>query len=72
MNVHILALIAMIPAITGPLPEQKSFLTTTLCSGGAVIKIDIPISGKDRLPSAPCRGKACHAGTCRKKFDRDQ
>jgi hypothetical protein len=66
MNGCTLALLALIPMITGPLPEAEKSITAGLCSGGT---ITIPLGNRDQEPERDCVQKACHAGNCRKQFD---
>ena len=55
----------LIPIALGPLPQPARTITADLCNGGSV---EIPV---DRNPAReePCAVKACHAGSCRKRFD---
>lgn len=65
-----LAMLAVIPMAIGPLPQGEGpVLVARLCAGGT---ITIPV--RDREPQLPetCPFKACHAGSCRKKFDLEQ
>ena len=68
MSVSALGWLALVPLVTGPLPEESRALTVALCGGG---EITIPIDGEQE-PPAPCDAKACHASNCRKQFDRGQ
>lgn len=66
MSVASLAsLLALLPLALGPLPAPQTTLATRLCGGGSV---EIPIKRKSP-PDPPCHAKACHAGSCRKRFD---
>jgi hypothetical protein len=67
MNIAPIALIALIPMITGPLPQEPEGLTVSLCGGG-----EITISLGDEAPEdkRDCHQQACHAGTCREKSKR--
>lgn len=66
MNSTALAIFALVPVITGPFPQEPRMLDAKLCSGGT---ISIPVGNpEDSLPE-PCAQKACHAASCRKKFD---
>ena len=67
MNPAILGLIAMVPMMVGSPPAQEKSIVAALCNGGT-ISIPLRDGGKRELPE-PCQMKACHAGTCRKKFD---
>lgn len=58
------ALLALLPVALGPLPASDTKFTTKLCGGGFV---EIPIKRK-LPPDSACHAKACHAGSCRKKF----
>ncbi|WP_298307825.1 hypothetical protein [uncultured Erythrobacter sp.] len=64
----ILALFALVPIASGPLPQEERTLTLDLCLGG---EITIPLGDKDsERPNehdGGCHTQACHAGTCRQK-----
>jgi len=62
-----LALMAMIPLVTGPLPQGGRTLTMSLCDGA---QITIPFDGNDQAPKRDCHQQACHAATCREKSSR--
>jgi len=68
----LLATIALLPAMTGPLGgAEPASMQVPLCGGGM---ISIPLKGP-LLPadgSAPCCAKGCHSPSCRKRFDRAQ
>lgn len=66
MNSAALALIALMPMMTGPLPEADKTITAELCNGGT---ITIPLGDRDEAPERDCAQKACHAANCRKQFD---
>ena len=59
------ALCALLPLALGPLPTAETNITVKLCGGGFA---EIPIKHKSP-PAPPCHAKACHAGSCRKRFD---
>lgn len=60
----IAASLPALPAVAG-----DTALTAALCGGGT---ISIPL-GNNRMPLPdPCPLKACHAGSCRRQFDRSQ
>ncbi|NYH95558.1 hypothetical protein [Novosphingobium marinum] len=63
--------IALLPAMTGPLPVAAAQpLVAPLCSGGTVqIPIRAPTPGTSE---APCCAKGCHSGSRRKRLDRTQ
>ncbi|WP_298471369.1 hypothetical protein [uncultured Erythrobacter sp.] len=70
MNGSALAILAIVPLVTGPLPsEAEDTLTMTLCDGGS---ITISLGDEDEMPASDCHQKACHAGNCRKQFDPKQ
>ena len=64
-----LAILALLPVAIGPLPQKEEVLVAPLCNGGTV---EIPLGGKDEVPSRDCHQQACHAGNCRERLDRDQ
>lgn len=67
MNGSALAILAIVPLITGPLPDEgENTLTMTLCGGDS---ITIPLGDQDEMPASDCHQKACHAGNCRKQLD---
>ncbi|MAW89553.1 MAG: hypothetical protein CL574_00375 [Altererythrobacter sp.] len=61
------AILALVPLVVGPaeLPSTSVSISAKLCSGGT---IDIPIKRRER-PVPSCPEKACHAGSCRRRFD---
>lgn len=63
----LLGLIAIMPAVVGPQSggEPSQTLTAQLCNGGT---IEIPLD-REPEPDPPCVAKACHAASCRKRFD---
>ena len=63
----LIALLALVPMITGPLPSNEKTLTMTLCDGGS---ITISLGDEDEKPDRDCHQTACHAGTCREKSKR--
>lgn len=68
--IKVFALLALIPGAIGPLPQGEEVLVATLCNGGT---IEIPLGdGDGRDSERDCHPQACHAGTCRERFDRDQ
>ena len=69
MNPAILGLLAMVPMMVGLPPAQERSLVAALCNGGT---ISIPLKDDGKEQPQPCAMKACHAGTCRKKFDLTQ
>lgn len=71
-----LALVALVPAMTGPVgsADSGSFAESALvalCGGGTLV---IPFDGQPlRGPvTAPCCAKGCHSRDRRKAFDRKQ
>ena len=66
MNCAGLAMLALVPMITGPLPEPENAITAELCGGGT---LTIPLGNRDQEPGRDCHQKACHAANCRKQFD---
>lgn len=67
----LIARITALALVAGSVPahSQESVLEVPLCTGGA---ITIPLEGDNEPARTPCPLKACHAGTCRKQFDRSQ
>ena len=68
----LLAAIALLPAMTGPLggAEHRS-LNLSLCAGGTVT---LPLEGSPTPQdgTAPCCAKGCHSSSSRKRLDRAQ
>jgi len=58
------AILALIPALIGPLPAESSAFTARLCNGGT---ITIPLGGDAPADDGNCHPKGCHAGNCREK-----
>lgn len=71
MSAAHLALLALVPALLGPLPAPDRALTIALCSGG---EIRIPLGEgegeRDSEERGDCHQQGCHAGTCRQKGKR--
>lgn len=65
---RLLALVAILPAMVGPLPASARVLHVRLCAGG-VATIPIPLR---ESPAAPCLQKGCHAGCNRRRNDPEQ
>lgn len=73
---EVLALVALVPAMTGPVGGAESdsagqSTAVALCGGGTLL---IPFEGQPmRGPAtAPCCAKGCHSRDRRKAFDRKQ
>lgn len=64
-----LLIFVLLPVALGPLPQPERVLVAATCYGG---KIEIPLGDKDDEPSGDCHPQACHAGSCRERFDQDQ
>jgi hypothetical protein len=62
-----IGLMALVPMISGPLPQHETALTVALCSGG---EISIPLGDGDEDQRRDCHQQACHASTCRHKGKR--
>ena len=67
MTGDLLALLALVPIMAGPLPAEDDSVTAQLCGGGT---ISIPIKRDGNAPKPDPCSKACHAGTCRKRSDK--
>ena len=65
------AVMALFPAMTGPLPGAGyGALNVALCGGGS---LSIPLNSPARANgSSPCWAKGCHGGSSRKRLDRAQ
>jgi len=66
-----LAALALVAASLPAPPAQADgpAITARLCTGGT---ITIPLGDEPAPLPEPCPLKACHAGSCRKQFDRSQ
>ncbi len=63
-----LAVLAMVPAMIGPLPAARAgSLTVALCGGGAV-SIPLETPPMPGSGSAPCCAKGCHNPGSRKRL----
>ena len=58
-------ILVLLPLAVGPLPQPARTITADLCNGGSV---EIPVE-RNPAREEPCAVKACHAGSCRKRFD---
>jgi len=70
----LIAATALIPAMTGPAPQDgQTALVLALCNGGT---ITIQAGGSGDAPvgpqTGPCCAKGCHTGDRRKALDRKQ
>jgi hypothetical protein len=63
------ALLALVPVLIGPLPQQQTAMIAQLCNGGT---ITIPLGDDAPAPDRNCHPKGCHAGTCREKSDQER
>lgn len=67
-----LAALALVATALPAPPAQAGAgtISVPLCNGGT---LEIALGdGGEEVPVAPCPLKACHAGSCRKQFDRSQ
>jgi len=66
-----LAILVLVPAMTGPIPAASaSALDVALCGGGSLsIPLNTPAPGNG---SSPCCAKGCHGSSSRKRLDRAQ
>jgi hypothetical protein len=63
-----IAILALVPMITGPLPGEENRLTIALCAGGT---LEIPLGkGEEKMPDRDCPAAGCHAATGREKAKR--
>lgn len=69
MRGFLAGLLACVPMALGSPPLQARAITGELCGGGT-ITLEIP--GRPPSDREQCPMKACHAASCREKFDRDQ
>lgn len=76
MNSLLLGIMALAPAIIGPLPVKDNVLTIGICGDDPSATIEIPLPSKssptDVPQDGPCHSAACHASQTRKKFDLNQ
>lgn len=72
MNALWLGTFALLPLALGTSPASAAMMTVSLCTGGEVRTVEVPIPGKPPEMPAGCGMKACHAGCNRKQIDRAQ
>lgn len=65
--IRALGIVALIPMMSGPLPQEEGALTIALCAGG---EITIPLSKSNGEEPGECDQQGCHAGNCRQKGKR--
>lgn len=63
-------LLACVPLALGAPPAEGREFAASLC-GNSSVTVDIP-GKRPANPDENCPGKACHAGTCREKSERDK
>lgn len=70
-QIALIAGLALIPAMIGPLPTRAQQLKIALCGGGSA---SVPLGGNGGPGngSSPCCAKGCHGGQTRKRLDRTQ
>lgn len=68
---RLFSLLAMVPAMVGPLQAGARSVAVALCSGATA---NVPISAPVLPGSDPalCCAKGCHTGSSRKRLDRAQ
>ena len=64
MTSELMALLALVPIMAGPLPAREESITARLGSGGT---ISIPVKRDGEPPKPDHCAKACHASACRKR-----
>ena len=80
LSAELFAMLALLPAVTGPPPAQiaatntentaSGSITLALCNGG---KVSVPLQGgPPARGTAPCCAKGCHSAEKRRKLDRKQ
>ena len=72
-RVKVLALIALIPAAFNVTAATAGTIMVPLCTGDGQVHM-VPIPGAPQLPGenpGSCCVKGCHAGSCRKKSQRE-
>lgn len=62
------ALVALMPAMLGPLPETEQVLVVKLCADGGIAQLAIPIGNDEPDRPDPCHSKGCHAASSRKSL----
>lgn len=72
MNLSGLAVLAFLPVVIGPLPQDAATMRIVLCSDLGSRTTEIPMLGKEPITPDPCPANACHAPCTRKQFDRAQ
>lgn len=67
----LLGLLALLPAAVNARAPATLTMRSATCGGGAhILVIPVGPSVPDRRDGQPCCAKACHAGSCRKRFHR--
>ena len=63
MNASALGLLALVPAIVGPLPERQQVISARICGSGEAVTIEFPIPLRKSPLSQPCHAKGCRASS---------
>ena len=61
MNGAALGLLALVPAILGPLPEEQQVISARICGNGENVLIDIPLPPRKSPLDQPCHAKGCRS-----------
>ncbi|MBX7514525.1 hypothetical protein K3179_08210 [Qipengyuania sp. GH38] len=61
MNGAALGLLALVPAILGPLPEEQQVISARICGNGDAVQIDIPLPPRKSPLNQPCHAKGCRS-----------
>lgn len=69
MKGSLAGLLACVPLALGTPPAKAREITGLMCGGG---EVTLRLPGRPPSQKEDCPMKACHAGACREKFDRDQ
>ena len=56
-----IGLLALVPAIVGPLPEQQRIISARICGNGDTVTIEIPVQPRKSPLTQPCHAKGCRS-----------
>ena len=63
MNGTVVGILALVPAIVGPLPEQQRIISASICGNGATVTIEIPVQPRKSPLTQPCHAKGCRGAS---------
>ena len=66
----LLAAVALVPAMTGPIAAMRGREAMVLLCGGGMVSIPLDRAPAPSDGNAPCCSKGCHSGQSRKRAGR--